>query len=74
MRVAFASACPDAILFRHLAGSIRSGVRGTSGPANPFRLSNAHPKSSPQSVEKHATQNRDRFHLAADAVYLAKPS
>ena len=26
VRVAFASACPDAILFRHLAGSIRSGV------------------------------------------------
>jgi Transposase DDE domain group 1 len=26
VRVAFASACPDAILFRHLAGSIRSGM------------------------------------------------
>src|ERR1700730_2644086 len=26
VRVAFATACPDAILFRHLAGSIRSGV------------------------------------------------
>jgi len=26
VRVAFASACPDAVLFRHLAGSIRPGV------------------------------------------------
>ena len=26
VRIAFASACPDAVLFRHLAGSIRPGV------------------------------------------------
>jgi len=26
VRIAIASACPDAVLFRHLAGSIRPGV------------------------------------------------
>ena len=26
VRIAFASACPDAVLFRHLAGSIRPGA------------------------------------------------
>ena len=39
VRIAFASACPDAVLFRYLAASIKAGralSRGASGPANPL--------------------------------------
>src|SRR5437899_2522319 len=76
-RSAFASACPDAILFRHLAGSIRSGVPSTTGhqgPRHPLRPSNAQPQVPADEASKHAAQNHARCHPAAKAVNASEPS